>query len=87
MLGLFRKRWRERRPIKAVHEQDLEDFLRSLKLPCQPQSQLGSCIVCGDAVGTQNLGAVSPGHGGVDVICDRTQCVARVLTDHEKDEK
>jgi hypothetical protein len=85
MLEFFKKRWRERRPLRAVHEPDLQSFLQSLGLLDQVQRRLGKCTVCGDTVGIDNLGAVSPAQGGANLICNKPHCVAGAVAGSEED--
>ena len=71
----------ERRPrtsvkVKAVHDDQLIGYLRSLGL--DPDGVLGRCKFCGDPVTIEDLTALFPQGGDLKVICHKRECIAGV---------
>lgn len=59
--------------MKAVHDDDLVGYLRTLGL--DPSSQLARCKFCGEPVTLENLAALFPQSGAVKLVCDRASCL------------
>lgn len=63
--------------MKAVHDDDLVGYLRTLGLD-PSSSQLARCKFCGEPVMLENLAALFPQSGAVKLVCDRAQCLLRL---------
>jgi hypothetical protein len=60
--------------VKAVHDDQLVGYLRSLGL--NPAGILGHCKFCRDDVTVDNLAALFPESGDLKVVCHRRECLA-----------
>ena len=60
--------------LKAVHEKDLEAFLKSINL-YEPfrEGQL-HCFVCRDVITIENLGAILSIGGEARFVCTKLEC-------------
>ena len=67
---------RETTKVKAVHDNDLVAYIRSLGL--DPESTLGRCKFCGADVTLDNLAALFPQSGSIKFVCPRRECLAGV---------
>ena len=63
------------RKLRAVHDDDLDEFLESLGILKAIDAGRVTCRFCGDAVSQANLHAVFPFQGSVETTCDRPACV------------
>lgn len=61
--------------LKAVHDDDLEAFLRSLGMLGNINAGKVRCSVCGTLITTENLGALYPSSGAIKVLCDLPSCI------------
>jgi len=61
-------------PIKAVYDDELADFLRSLGILDDFENGKIRCKICGDVVDTENLLAVLPDGNQISVTCDKADC-------------
>lgn len=75
---MFKERWVQREKLKAVHDDDLEQFLLSIGVLEQIKNGLHCCIVCGTVITIENLGAVYPKDNKINFVCDRLSCFSEV---------
>lgn len=68
--------------VKAVHDSDLENLLKSLGMLDGFVAGKFKCAVCGCPVDLDNLGSIFPQDGEIGVSCDNSKCV-RVVTIQE----
>ena len=77
---MFTRRWRKRQPLKAVHDQDLEDLLASLNLLEDIKDGKRRCDICGAPLTLDNLGAIFPLEGSrIGLACDEPTCIKQVF--------
>lgn len=60
--------------VKAVHDDQLVGYLRSLGL--NPEGVIGRCKFCRDDVSLDALTALFPQGGDLKVVCNRRDCLA-----------
>jgi len=75
---MFKKRWIQREKVKAVHDDDLEQFLSSIGVLDQIKKGYHHCIVCNTQITIENLGAVYPKDNKINFVCDRPSCLANL---------
>jgi hypothetical protein len=75
---MFKKRWLQREKVKAVHDNDLEQFLSSIGVLEQITEGYHHCIVCNTQITLENLGAVFPKDNKINFVCDRPFCLANL---------
>ncbi|MGA2514720.1 MAG: hypothetical protein ABSG37_14065 [Candidatus Limnocylindrales bacterium] len=68
------RREKETVPIKAVHDDDLVQYLKSLGVSA-PGGDLGRCKICSGQVTLDNLAALFPQSGSIKLVCDRAGCL------------
>lgn len=75
---MFKKWWIQREKLKAVHEDDLEQFLSSIGVLDQIKNGLHRCIVCNTQITLENLGAVYPKGNKINLVCERLLCLTEM---------
>lgn len=65
--------------IRAVHEQDLEELLKSLGLSELMAKGELKCGICGSIVNLENLLCIYPSSDEVKVCCKNQECYKSVL--------
>jgi hypothetical protein len=70
---------RKRHHIRAVHDGDLETLLASLGILGEVNRGEIRCVVCGQQVTLQNLGAVLPTEGRIGLSCESRSCLEKAL--------
>ena len=65
--------------LPAVHDDDLREYLESLGLLADLEAERLRCKLCGDAVSLLNLHALFPDSGTIGVICDRADCIKKLV--------
>ena len=60
--------------MKAVHDDQLIGYLRSLGL--NPEGALGRCKFCRNDVTIDELAALFPQGGDLKIVCHRRECLA-----------
>ena len=60
--------------IHAVHDRDLENLLRSLKLLDDLRAGKIKCSECDCIISEENLGFLYPYAGEIRVCCDKPDC-------------
>ena len=72
-----------RQSLHAVHEMDLENFLKSLGiLEAITQGRL-RCAVCGDTISLETFQCAFPDRGQIKVACHRPECFAEAIKQQE----
>ena len=61
--------------IKAVHDDDLEDFLSSIGLLHDVRAGEARCKFCREILDLESIQAVFPESGSVSVVCNRERCI------------
>jgi hypothetical protein len=79
LLGERSRRKRSRQPLRAVHDDDLEEVLADLGLLRKFAEGHLRCFFCGTTVGWENLHALFPLSGDVKASCTRPECVQSLL--------
>ena len=69
--------------IRAVHEQDLGELLKSLGLSELMTKGELTCSICGSIVNLDNLLCIYPSREEVKVCCKNPRCYERVLREVE----
>lgn len=65
--------------ICAVHERDLERFLKSLGLLEALEKGEIKCDVCSCQVTKKNIGFIYPFEGKIRVCCDKPDCYREIM--------
>ncbi len=66
----------KREKLLAVHDHDLERFLRSIGLYEDSVAGRVSCRFCGEAITLESLAYVYPVHDSITVSCIKPPCLA-----------
>ena len=64
-----------RETLKAVHDDDLNELLRSLNIYNEFVHEKMKCAFCGDLVTYDNLHSLFPESGSIKLCCNKPQCV------------
>ena len=64
--------------LKAVHDDDLQSLLKSLKVYEQIEEGQYNCIFCGSIISTDNLGSIIPFKGEIQFSCNNDSCLQRI---------
>lgn len=67
-----------REPIRAVHDDDLEELLEGLGILGRFRAGRLSCKFCHDTVAFANLHSIFPQSGSIKVVCDRPDCLRQL---------
>lgn len=65
---------RGRNTVKAVYDEQLTGYLRSLGL--NPEGELGRCKFDSTPVTVENLAALFPQSGSLKLVCSNRECIA-----------
>ena len=82
---MFKKRWLQREKVKAVHDNDLEQFLSSIGVLDQIKEGYHYCIVCNTQITLENLGAIFPKDNKINFVCDRPSCFVNLNQEDENE--
>lgn len=72
---MFKKRWLQREKLRAVHDDDLKQFLSSIGVLDQVVRGDHHCVICDEQITIENLGAVYPKDDKINFVCDRLSCL------------
>ena len=75
---MFKKRWFKREKLRAVHDNDLEEFLSSVGVLKKLEGGNYNCLVCNANITLENLGAIYPKDNEINFICDRLSCIDKI---------
>lgn len=65
--------------IKAIHDNNLEEFFESLGINSKFQAGKLSCAFCKEVVNFDNLHSVFPDSGAVKLACSKPKCVMMLM--------
>jgi len=65
--------------IKALHETDLDEFLKSLGFLDSLLNEQLSCSICGNTINKENLTCIYPAGSDIGFCCDKLSCYEEVL--------
>jgi len=68
-----------RETLKAVHDDDLNELLKSLNIYNDFIHEKMKCAFCGYSVNYDNLHSLFPDSGSVKLCCNKPQCVNVLL--------
>lgn len=74
---MFKKRWLRKEKLRAVHNDDLEQFLASIGVLDQIKEGHYHCAICETKVTIENFGAVYPKDNEINFLCDRLSCLTK----------
>jgi hypothetical protein len=72
--------------ILAVHEKDLDAFLKSLGLLEVLEKQELRCALCGSIITRETFRCVYPENGEIKVCCSALECYSAIARRTEKEE-
>lgn len=75
---------RERVPLRAVYEKDVEIFLMQLDLLENINQGVISCKFCAKKISKENFGGLIRISGNLEIFCDSIECYMRVLEEKNK---
>ena len=70
---------KEKRIIHAVHERDLDDFLKNLGLLDSLVKKELKCSICGTVVSRENLRFIYPVGDSIGLCCDKPDCYDQIV--------
>jgi len=74
----------EKKRIRAVHEQDLEELVKNLGLEDRIRAGDISCAICKNKIDLDNLGAIVPSGKTILLICEKDDCLKKALEKYGK---
>lgn len=77
----------EKRKIKVVHDNDLENLLSKFALLEAIKTGKRKCKFCGSVITIDNILAVVPESGSVQIVCDSVNCIKMLNLFLEKTRK
>lgn len=77
---MFNERWIKRSKISAIHDHQLETYLASLGVLSEISDGRKHCKVCESQISLENIGAIVPVAGRIEIFCDRAKCLAQLNT-------
>ena len=80
---MLKEWWTKREKIKAVHENDLRDYLSSLGLLEKLELKQLRCSMCDIEISADNLGAFYPKQNEIYLSCSRLSCIERLKLDEK----
>jgi len=69
----------KREEIHAVHEENIDEFLRSIGLFEAIEKKELSCFCCNKKIGKDDFGCVFSYENKIRVCCDEIECLQKVL--------
>ena len=69
----------EKQTLRAVHDDDLEGFLKGLGLYTRFVHGKLKCAFCKDVTTFDNLHSLFPDSGAVKTVCSKPECVNQLL--------
>ena len=64
--------------IKAVHDNDLSNLLKSLEIYDEVMSGQKKCKFCGDVIDFNNLETIFPESGDIKFGCNKNSCLSQL---------
>ncbi|MCD6097592.1 hypothetical protein J7K18_01745 [bacterium] len=65
--------------LKAIYDEELEEFLEKIGLLEDIRSGMVKCEGCGEIITLDNFGAVSRRNGKLVVFCNSPKCVSKSI--------
>jgi hypothetical protein len=62
--------------IKAVHDDKLEQFLKSINVYDSVINNKAKCKFCSELISMENLYTIFPESGAIKFACDKPACIA-----------
>lgn len=69
--------------IHAVHDDDLEEFLNSIRLWGKFRTGQLKCTFCNETITRENLHSIFPDSGDIKFSCNNPECVLALKTKFE----
>jgi len=69
----------DKEKIKAVHDDDLENFLSSIGLLNDIKSEKIRCKFCSENITLETLQAIFPDSGSINAICNKKSCIKKFV--------
>lgn len=69
----------QKETLKAVHDDDLEEVLRSLGLLHDFRADKLKCKFCKGVITWDSLHSLFPDSGAIKVVCNNVECVKALL--------
>lgn len=73
---------KKRATVSAVHDDDLDAFLKSLGVFPDVAAGRTRCKFCGDSVNLETLSAVFPESGDIKFVCSKPVCMTLLAEYH-----
>lgn len=71
------------KPLKAVHDDSLVEYLESLGVRSRVEAGREKCAFCGDVITYDSLHALFPDSGQIKFACSKADCVKALLAKME----
>ncbi len=68
----------DRETIKAIHDEKLVAFLKSINIYDDIQRGACKCKFCKQVVGISNIYTIFPEEGKIKFVCDSTDCMVEL---------
>jgi len=68
----------EKSNIKAIHDEDLEDYLKKLGQLKKIKRGKVKCYFCGEQITLKNLHSIFPLSGDIKFVCDKKECIKKL---------
>ena len=65
--------------ISAIHDDDFRDYLKTLGVLRGVEKGELTCSFCSQQLTLENIAALYPRRGTVRAVCDRPECVKRLM--------
>ena len=72
--------------VAAVHDVDVETLLSSLGFSDDLSSHNLRCAFCNEVLGQESIGAINPAGSRIDLVCNRSHCIRRLLAQLNSEE-
>jgi len=66
--------------IHAIHESDLDEFLKNIGLLDALENGKLTCDICGCKISRENFGCVYPTESEIKICCSKLECYEKALT-------
>jgi hypothetical protein len=73
----------ENKAIKAIHDDDLENFLKGLGIHWDFIHGKLSCAFCKEIITIDNLHSLFPDSGSIKLCCSKPKCVYELFSTRE----
>ena len=68
----------QRLEMNAIHENNLDLFLKKLGIDEKFRNGELRCAVCGGVIRIDNLGAILSSKGEVSLVCNKAECYGKI---------